>query len=366
MRLRHDVLESGYDMGTSGTVTVNVDYADPISFFTLYFEATNGATSNKSNPIERNISKIELVDGGEVLWSSPGDVALAYAQCLFGNEFDEYISGAISDSQWVQIPLVFGRELYDPQYAFNPVAFRNPQLKVTFDEATVRAAGATGFLSDSFTMSVIAHLMEETSPPLGYLSLNDVYEYTSLASGDTAIDMPTDAPWRSVMVRAYEAGQWPGTNITNVKLSCDGGKFIPFDLTFALLGNLHKGYFQPVRKRIYTVSNNAEAHEIWLANTVSEAIYSHNSSHIANASSPANGRITVAHYTHAGVAQNATPVHISVVGSHPHNLHVAPFGRLGVVEDWFNAPQYGSVKLFLTNGNAGAEVNVLCQQLKTY
>ena len=52
MRIRDYVQEKQYDMGVSGTVTFNLDYTDPISHIDLMFEATNGASGNKNNPIK--------------------------------------------------------------------------------------------------------------------------------------------------------------------------------------------------------------------------------------------------------------------------------------------------------------------------
>jgi hypothetical protein len=59
-------------------------------------------------------------------------------------------------------------------------------------------------------------------------------------------------------------------------------------------------------------------------------------------------------------------VHYQVWGWAPHNTLFVPFGRLHVPGEYFNAPQYGSVKLYLTQGDADAEVNVCVQQVRSY
>lgn len=366
MRFREDLYVNGYDMGTSGTITFNIDYSDIISMIAIQFNATNGASGNKNNPIESNVSKIELVDGSDVLWSLPGDVAFAHYNQLTGKQPKQYYSGAISDSQWVVIPIMFGRYLYDPTYAFNPNAFRNPQLKITFDEASIRAAGATGFVSDSFTCSVLYSLVEDGEAPRGFFTAKDIYDYTSLASGDTTIDLPTDYPYRNLMVRAYQAGQWFGTNVSNYKLTCDGGKFVPFDLPTDRWEILHKDRLPSVHRAVYTITDDAETHQLWLGIVNENSIHSHVPGDIATTSSPANGQVTVGHKTHAGAAVNANPVHIFAKGWHPHNLLIYPFGRPDNPEEWFVAPEYNSIKLVLTNANAAAEVNVCLEQVRLY
>lgn len=366
MKIRDDVLVSQDDMGTSGTKIYNLDYADPISGLDLLIEATNGATDNKNNPIERNVSKIEIVDGGEVLWELPGDVAYALFSQLNGAPPHEYHTGATSDTPYVTIPVRFGRELYDPELALAPRNFRNPQLKITFNEATVNAAGATGFVSDSFNLTILAHLMEEAPAPGGYLMCKDIKEFTSLASGDDTVDMPVDHPWRLLMVRAYEAGVDFRSSISNYKLSCDGGKFIPFDSHVRSLMDRMAEIFRPTWKAGYDVGDDGDTFQTWIGLDIGQAIHSHTASKIVTASSFWPGQFTVNVYTDAGVAANDCTQHWKCDGWCPHNLLLIPFGRLHVLGEYFNAPQYGTVKLYLTQGNEGAEVNVCLQQYRTY
>ena len=366
MRTRHDVLVSAEDMGVSGTKIYKLDYQDPISELDLVIAATNGATNNKDAPIERCISKIEIVDGGECLWSLPGDVAYALWTQLNGKPGNTYNSGCTSDSPYVQIPLQFGRYLWDPLLAFNPKKFDNPQLKVTFDEATVRAAGDTGFVTDSFTMTIMAHLMENGASPQGYLMAKDIYDFTSVASGDEPVDMPVDYPWRLLFVRAFESGVAYDASLTRFKLNCDGGKFIPFDVAHARLADLMCQTFPPVHREGYEYADNAETFQTWMALNVGQLVVSHAADIIVGCTSFWPSQFTLRQYTGASAASNNQPMHWSVWGWAPHNTLFVPFGRPDVIEDWFNAPGFGKVKLYITQGNADAEVNVCVQQLRKY
>jgi len=366
MRIRDDVLTSGEDMGTSGTVTLNLDYTDVISQLVLDFTATNGATHNKDNPIERNITKIELVSGSDVLWSLPGDVAYALYAQLNGAQNNEYYTSTPNSVQRAVLCVRFGRFLYDPVYAFNPNAFRNPQLKITFDEATVRAAGATGFVSDSFAVTIVASLMEDTEAPRGYLTAKDIYDFTSLASGDVQIDMPTDHPYRMLMVRVYESGTFYASNVSRFKLSCDGAKFIAFDLPTAYFRDMMFARFPPVSRYAYAVTDDGEWHQTWMGFYLRDAVRGHNAATIVTASSQTSARVQYNTRSHAGAVINGQTVHYQSTGWMPHNTLMYPFGRLNEPLEWFNAPQYNSVKLYLTQGDAGAEVNVCVQQVRMY
>lgn len=366
MKQRHYLQEDRYDMGTSGTLTFNLDYSDPITSIDLLFEATNGATSNKNNPIESNISKIEIVDGGQVLWDLPGDVAFANIATLRGSMPHGYRTGAISDGTYQTIPLLFGRQLYDPMYAFNPIAHKNPQLKITFNEATVRAAGGTGFVSDSFTVSILVHLMEESPSPQGFLSCREVETFTSVASGDKRIEMPTDKTIRSLICRVYESGVDVRTDITRFKLSVDGGKFEPFDLYARNIVDTMIGHFQPMMIPQYTVSDNGEIHQTWVAIDLEAFVRDHTGSYIVGGASSWPGQMTIRLYTHAGVATTGKPVHFGVIGWLIHNTYVLPFGRLENPDEWLKTQAFNKLDLVLTQGGAGAEVNVCVQSLFTY
>ena len=365
MKIRDDVLELDDDIGTSGTKIYNLDYKDPITGISLFFEATNGATDNKNNPIERNISKIEIVDGSEVLWSLPGDVAYALYSQLNGAPANEYHTGATSDSPQVAIPILFGRELYDPELAFNPRNFRNPQLRVTFDEATVRAAGATGFVSDSITLTILTHLMEDAPEPSGFLMCKDIEDYTSLGSGDHPTEMPTDYPYRMVMVRVYEAGTDLRSSITNYKLNCDGGKFVPFDIGAMEAVTRMTQFFKPTLKAGYDGIVATETVQTWIGIDLAQGVTAHVGTIIAGMGSAWPAQASMFTYDDDGTDEVDSPLHWHVIGWCPHNLLIIPFGRLDILAEYFDARQYGTIKLVQSQGDADAEVNVCVQQLRT-
>ncbi len=365
MKVRDDVLELDDDMGTSGTKIYNLDYVDPISELELFFEATNGATDNKNNPIERNITKIEIVDGSEVLWSLPGDVAYALYSQLNEGPPHEYHTGATSDGPYVAIPIQFGRHLYDPELAFDPTRFRNPQLKVTFDEATVRAAGGTGFVSDSFTLTIIAHLMGDAPAPRGWLMCRDVEDYTSLADGDHLTDMPVDYPYRMIMVRVYEAGTDLRTSVDNYKLTCDGGAHIPFDMGAMEAVSRMTQFFKPTLKAGYDGIVATETVQTWIGIDLAQGCTAHVGAIIAGMGSAWPGQASMFTYDNDGTDEVDSPLHWHVIGWCPHNLLIIPFGRLDVLEEYFQAQTYKTVKLYQSQGDAGAEVNVCVQQLRT-
>lgn len=366
MRVREYLQENRDDMGVSGTLTYNLDQSDPISELNLLIEATNGATSNKQNPILMNISKIEVVDGGEVLWDLPGEIAYAYCAHMQDKTPHRWGSGVPSGSPWVNIPIRFGRYTLDEMFAFNPVAHKNPQLKLTFDEASINTAGATGFVSDSMNLSLLLRVMEDAPPPVGFLSARTVEQYTALASGDVRSEMPTDRVLRSIFVRPWETAVHTSSTVSRYKLSADGGKFTPFDLYWRNMRDRMASYFKPLTMSNYTITDDGEAHESWLGDAMYSNVRSQAATYIVNAAGHSGGKIAVHVCSHAGASTDGVSVFYQVTGMPLFQTHIYPFGRKNDPDTWFDARQHNKLDLFLTNGNAGGEVSVCCEQVYQY
>lgn len=366
MRIRDDMLRVQDDMGISGTLIYNIDYSDPISEIELLFEATNGATSNIGNPLEWCIEKIEVVDGSDVLYSMPGDVALALWMHTHNKVPYAFRSEHADAVPQLSVPLGFGRYLYDPMYALNPIAHRNPQLRITFDEAAITAAGATGYVTDSFQLSIQCKLMEGGDAPRGFLMAKDIYDYTTAASGDERIDMPTDYPWRCLAVRVYEAGIDLRTSVTNVELNCDGGRYIVFDKGTQYVVNKMAEQCKPLNIDLEAVLSDGVATEHYVGIAKQGAVGDGTGAYIMGATSWAAGQIAALVKLHDGTTAASQLGFANVSGWAVHNTILVPFGRLDVTEEWFDPRLHNNVRLYLTQGNAGAEVNVAVQQLRPY
>lgn len=195
MKTRDAVLLYQEAQADTATKILDIDLADPISAFYIEVECTNGATSNKGNFISDIVTKIEVVDGSEVLHSL--NMFQEEAICF-------YKTGKVPvlfPSEWgggIQrhgVHLLFGHYLWDPTLCFVPTSYKNPQLKVTFNKAAIRAAGATGFAdATNIKLTVVAKVIEEGASPMGFLMQKQIESFTSSTSGDKRIELPTDYP----------------------------------------------------------------------------------------------------------------------------------------------------------------------------
>jgi hypothetical protein len=251
-------------------------------------------------------------------------------------------------------------------YAFNPVAHHNPQLRVTFNEATVNAAGATGFVSDSLSLSIIVKLMEQATAPKGFFACREVDSYTSLASGETKISIPTDRLIRSLMLRVYESGTDFRSNVTNMKLSQDGGKFVSFDLPSQQFVTACIENFSPILVPGYGNPDNGGTFQTWIGIDLEHFISSHEPGHIATGGSSWPAQMVINHEDNDGTARNGYAVHYGVIGWLFHNLMVYPFGDLTDETMFLDAIHSQKLDLHLTNGNAGAEVVTAIDTLYKY
>ena len=230
MRLRDAVLEYQKTLDDTGTYTKDIAVSDPVSAFWMEFIGTNGATSNKDNFLNDVISKIEIVNGSDVLFS----LSLQEAQAL--EFYKTKRTPNIVASSWAdggqreRVYILFGRDLWDTEYGMDFTRFANPQLKITTNIAKIRAAGATGFLSGYLKASIVAKVMEEApTRPAKFLQAKQIASWTSGTSGQKRVELPIDFPYRLAVVRGYVQQSDINEVFTNLKMTLDADTKVLFD-----------------------------------------------------------------------------------------------------------------------------------------
>lgn len=365
MRPRDNYLEYQKTLDNSGTLTINLNMNDPISELLLKFTATNGATGNQDNPILRNITKVEVVDGSDVLTSADAPSLAGADAFLRGRIPSQWVSTVPGDGPLETLPLLFGRHLYDPDYALDPGKFANPQLKLTWDMAHVNTIGDSGYVTDTLKLTVLARLMEEAPAPKGLLTVKDIYDFTSVGSGDERVDLPVDWPYRALFVRVYDKGTDFLSNITRIKLSADADKYIPFDLyTGEIVANILDNY-PPLVSKMDIRSDELSYRETWMGQSQGGSGLPSTTEMFVSASQFWQGRVRLIIHDRNGAAKQGN-VFVTDNGCCYYNVIPIPFGLLGDPASWFDARRYGSLRLYLSQGDADAACSVVLQQLRTY
>lgn len=341
---------------TAGTKTIDINVADPISRFVIQMKGLNSANAPVAHPAKM-ISKIELVDGSDVLFSLSGVEAQAlnfYDEGKLPHTVLNYLDDVYAIATY---HIDFGRYLYDPVLAFDPKKFTNPQLKITHNLA---AGGST---PDAALLSVYAHLFDEKSvSPSGFLMSKEQYGYTLVNSAKEHIDLATDYPYRKLLLQSMSATLQPWQQYNQVKLSQDNDKKVVIndEKTSDLLKLFRM--WPPFTETVYAKTKNgtqvihcaASYERIQTVIGVGAAL---DACYIADTY---GGAISVTD----GAAASIMMV---VNGLIPHSAFCLPFGNQMDQGDWFDVSGIGSLRLTLTAGSsADGTCEVISQQIRNY
>jgi len=368
MKTRDAVLEYQDTQKDTATKTKDIDLKEAVSALEIEVECTNGATSNKGNYISDIVTKVEVVDGSEVLESmnmSQLEALHFYKTgkmpCLFPSEW----GGGI---QRHNAYLLFGRYLWDRDYAFDPTKFKNPQVKVTFNKAAIRAAAGDGFATgDNIKLTLVAKVFEDVPAPAQFLMQKQIENFTSAGSGEKRIDLPTDYPYRMLLLRFWKQASDIEEIITDAKLTCDTDKFIPFNRKVKQLDAEAFNQFGAGRLKHDIVTQHDQNVRL-LFNKEPDCRFYENTLalfNIVHVNYQWSSQLHTDIGTHAGVA-DATDRKYTLV-EEGHALHATlpiPFGRPFYPEDWFPAKDFGKIELVLTQLVADAVCEVLGEQVR--
>ncbi|KKN29001.1 hypothetical protein LCGC14_0848670 [marine sediment metagenome] len=360
MNYRNAVLLAATDVGPAGTKEIPIRVKQPISRINIYWKVT-ASKHGMDSYCHRDMVKIELVDGSEVLHSLNG--GQNQALCIYDRKVPTMIHGqfASGDSLASSYGIDFGRFLHDPLLALDPSRFDNLQLKITHNEALADTGASVNELrvwADIFDEKVIS--------PMGFLMAKEHFSYTLSGTGYEYVDLPRDHILRKLLVQGYLSAFEPWYTIGEARLDEDNEKRIPFDWDIEIYHRLKKGMWLPVEDLIEGLTGAATKTyygtptDYWAAckaGTRNHAI-------TANIGTPSRGgKFTVTHASGSG----------GFIGSYrgwlPNHCVEFPFGDPKDLEDWYDVTKLGSLRLRLKGGSGGAGGGtgaVVLQQLRKY
>lgn len=339
----------------SGTKTVDLNLKDPITSLIIRFKVVN--TSALSNqPAQRVVSKIEIVDGGQVYYSLSGPQAVAASAYALGRYPTCWIDGRPGNNQRMNFQLLFGRQLGDEEFAFNPSRLLNPQLKVTWAK---HATHTTNLV----TLGVTARIMEDLATPAQALMWKEVEAWVTAAEGVHKVDLPTDYPIRALMMRTW-AQQILWTQAwSRFKLDCDLGKLIPFDLDSAEFGDITKSFAGPFHVMQHGTWSYNDLIETWLGETLMVSGIALQPANYVNFMTAGAWSWFFAYImNNANVTQDDALCQAFATGYYPESCILYPFGDLDKPETWFPAQIYGEIALKITEAYLSNAASVCVQQ----
>ena len=357
MNYRHAEILASEDLGPSGSKPIDIDVVDPISRITIRHEPVAGSLIPAEHPVA-NIEKIELIDGSDVLYSLTGRQMHALNIFNKTNPPIQQILITTGNVSIVVLNIDFGRYLWDPELAFDPKKFTNPQLKLTWNEANYNA------LCSAHSFMIYGHLFDEKAvSPVGFLSSKEIKAYTPVSGGHEYTDLPTDRVIRKLIVQPYRIAGGPRGIIDEYRLSEDNDKRIPFD-----------GDLNHLRSFLDMEMGECEDQILINAPLAGRAAYG-TASHLNSVSgynstatnafscAVAGNQITV---TPATAAAN---IIVRAKGVNPHSCVSFPFGLQNDMADWYDVTKIGNLKLRLRGGPAALAtdtVRIVTEQLRKY
>jgi len=357
MNYRHATILAAEDLGVSGTKIIDIDIQDPISRITLVHQPVGGSVTILGHPA-LNITKLELVDGSEVLYSLTGKMGQALNVVNRKHPIVMETDYRVGGTPQVYINIEFGRYLWDPFLAFDPTRFKNPQLKLTWNEAAYDASVT------SHAFIVFGHVFDEKAiSPAGFLSAKEIKSFTGVAAGYEYTDMPTDYPYRKMFMQGELAGSGVRAVIEDIRLSEDNDKRIPIDGDIyelrSFLDEMSGDCVENIRATVAITSTTLYC----LAHNLASVVQSVDTPDVVPSSGACSGgRFWAEMQTAAGNVQ------FTLRGQNPHGCISVPFGDQHDIGDWYDVTKLGSLKLRI-NGGVGAAsstTRIAVEQLRTY
>jgi hypothetical protein len=363
---RFSYILNRFALTDSGTLTIPINLRDTITALWVEFRATNGGSGNKNNPIHSNIQAIELIDGGDILSSVSG--AHAFASTIYGLGWVPYTLNVEfpGGTQNLSYCMRFGRYLGDTQYAFDPSKYMNPQVRITWNLGTIRAVGATSYVTATGTLTIYAEIMEGAPNPQGFLQQKQLYQFVTVAAGIQPILLPTDKKIKAIMLRSANVAGGFIYGVGNIKLQGDQSKQVFFDVRdtdlvrYASLRNPFFSY------KHYFYCHNGDT--IFPLLKTDEAIAGHSDAADRTFSymntGAGNGLVAV---FSAGVADGTDRNFICQVdGWTPEWCTWIDLGDWGDPSTWLDPSVYKALQLELTQNAAGGVASVVLETENNY
>lgn len=344
------------------TETIDLNLADPVSQFQIVYESTGAASGSPDHHAAKCITKIELVDGSDVLFSLSGQECQAvdwYHNKREPANLNLYLNGMNAE---MVFNMNFGRFLYDPLFAFDPKKFTNPQLKISINR------GAGGVTSTAGFIQVLAKIFDgKAVEPTGFLMHKEIKNYGLGAASHEYTDLPTDYPYRKMFIAAHREANAMDWLINTIKLSEDNDKKIPFEATLVQLLRAIAGEGRPYRELIIGAMGGATGNfyctpNFWPKLTLSTWEGSNNPYTVTcfggdGGKGDLYGESTITNYN------------LAVEGYAPHGTLEIPFGLQDDPVDWYDVTELGSLRLDILSGagrTTADTVQIFLQQLRNY
>lgn len=354
MRTREATIHAEESYAAAGTAIYPIRETDPISRLLIPFGVTVGAAARLAHHASA-LTKIEIVDGSDVLYSLDGLQTDGIARFDAHGSAGMWTSPSASITEYGNLVIDFGRYLYDKQVAFDPIKFKNPQLKIT-RSLTVAEAACTAVI-----LAVHAYCMEGlTTAPIGFLMKKEQKSWLAAAAAWEYTEMAKDYAYRRIMLQGLTSTIGVGTHWSQARLSENNDKTIPFDVLVddQIAANARQygdivencsGAISAVATPFFAAPAYGGSVEA-MCTMATNALEGHNRDGGQYEVKSANGTDDF-----RGI----------VIGLSPQGLVSCEMGPLDNIEDWYDPRALGSLRLEV-KGAGAYTIHLITEQLRTY
>jgi len=364
MSKRIATISAPADLGAAGTKTMSIKIRDLISSIRMSWLFTIVTVSVMTDNVLACIEKIELSDGGDILFSLSGEEAQAlnfYDQKVMPKNAVGLKVGDICEANF---DINFGRFLYDPKLALDPTKFTNLQLSIKWDEDAANGSAVVN--------SFAAYANIDDNPaeaPVGFLSAQEIKQYAMAASTHEYTDLPVDKDLRKILIRGLSTDHDPITLFDNLKVSADNDKEVLLDMSAAYFYRIEKLKYPRITEK-YHLDEAVTAKTIY-ANVSKDGEIA--ISYDGTAFVTAQSKFAVATWAGAVIALTASVdikgMDAVVTGECPHNSFAIDLGDPEDIDSWFKVADVGSLKADISSSSdadSGDTTFLVVQQLRKY
>jgi len=357
MKYRKTTIYEQTDASTAKTQPIDLDLSEIISRLQIKFNSTNNGHTPTDHPAKQ-ISKVEIVDGSDVLFSLSAQQieALMFYEYEKGRNYEmEYRNGV--ENRMV-LDILFGRKLWDPELAFDPRKFKNPQLRVTHNLAL------GGSAPNAATLEVFADVFDEKPvSPIGFLQMKELKNYATGASqANEYTDLPNDYPIRRILLQAYKADLWWDNIFSEIELDEENKKRLPWSIDAYDLMQLAVTKYGQYEETLVGTTPGVAADQRWYV-TPTEAPFVALTGIGSSTLMSTDAEATGGYFRIQNTAVQAFRALIR--GIIPHGVVPLDCGDLMDLSDWYDVSVKGKIKLRLKAGGS-TTVYILLQQLRKY
>lgn len=348
----------------------------------LKVKCTSGATENHGLSIRDVVDEIRVVSEGQepLFVLSPLELEKRI-QAYQGRACDEKRLEGAGVVCEMTFPIMFGKDVYDPNYFLPLDRFKTVKLEVDYSPTINATAGwATG--TTTFDVLILITPHSEPLPYAGTFKTRRIHDHTTLISGVKGFDLPSQRVFRDIGIYCYEAGIADNVDVTYVTLEDQDEGVKLFESGWDDLVTLTqqmKGAIIKMSVMAFMLDNDSLnmfidpilAYGVEVEKTLD---FSGDIAYLAQCDAIAGDEMTFCVGTATIVAASEvlatyatdSKIFVWAEGKAPSYFGLISYAQYDESGNWLDSKQVGDLRLKLTQAAAGGQVYISVQEVVVF